>query len=185
MIGSAAVAAKETAVASALGVSLLPGVAPSAVDGFAAGTLLTGVCFLLIKEAPRRLRRHHQRAEERRRASAAPVGDLSASEFRDLRASEFGDLHAVEFGDLGAGEFGDLYADEAAEMLVSAAGPTRYQIPLPADEFTGRPSSHRAHGHSAGTWRPDGRRAGGRHAAPGMSSRLASKFPYHPIAVRD
>jgi hypothetical protein len=56
MNGIAVLAVKGAAVASGLGASLLPGVAPSAIEGFAVGSLLSGVCLLLVI-APRRILR--------------------------------------------------------------------------------------------------------------------------------
>ncbi|MGO8957382.1 MAG: hypothetical protein ACLQFR_08460 [Streptosporangiaceae bacterium] len=54
MNGIAVLAAKGTAVVPGFGSALL---APSAVDGFAAGTLLTGVCVLIVMGRRRRRRR--------------------------------------------------------------------------------------------------------------------------------
>ena len=52
MNGIAVMAAKEAAVVSGFGSGLL---APSAVDGFAVGTLLSGVCLLMAIGPRRRL----------------------------------------------------------------------------------------------------------------------------------
>jgi hypothetical protein len=57
MNGIAAIAVKEAAVLSGFGSGLL---APSAVDGFAVGTLLSGVCLLMAIGPGRRLRRARQ-----------------------------------------------------------------------------------------------------------------------------
>jgi hypothetical protein len=64
------VAARETAVTSAAPAGLLHGIAPAAIDGFAAGALLTGLCFLLIV-APRMLRRPRPSARDAMRAGRA------------------------------------------------------------------------------------------------------------------
>ena len=61
MSGFAALAVKEAAVASGLGTSLLPAIAPSALDGFAVGTLLSALCVLLVM-APRRISRRSRRS---------------------------------------------------------------------------------------------------------------------------
>lgn len=53
----AAVAAKSAAITSSAGISLLHGITPGALDGFALGALLTGACFLAIS-VPRLLRRN-------------------------------------------------------------------------------------------------------------------------------
>jgi hypothetical protein len=51
----AAIAAKDTAATTSLGNGILHGISPGALDGFAVGTMLTGLCFLVIV-APRALR---------------------------------------------------------------------------------------------------------------------------------
>lgn len=63
----AALAAKEAAVVSGFGAGLL---APSAVDGFAVGTLLSGVCVLMVIRPRRRLRH----ARQGRDAQSSPAG---------------------------------------------------------------------------------------------------------------
>jgi hypothetical protein len=52
----AAIAAKDAAVTTSLGNGILHGISPGALDGFAVGTMLTGLCFL-VTVAPRSLRR--------------------------------------------------------------------------------------------------------------------------------
>jgi hypothetical protein len=52
----AAIAAKDTAVTTSLGNGILHGISPGTLDGFAVGTMLTGLCFLVIV-APRSLSR--------------------------------------------------------------------------------------------------------------------------------
>jgi hypothetical protein len=51
----AAIAAKDAAATTSLGNGILHGISPGALDGFAVGTMLTGLCFLVIV-APRALR---------------------------------------------------------------------------------------------------------------------------------
>ena len=77
MNGIAALAAKEVVAASGLGAGLLPGVAPSAVDGFAAGTLLSGVCFLLIVAPRHGLRRPRLSARGRSLPDPAEAIDIA------------------------------------------------------------------------------------------------------------
>ena len=77
MNGIAALAAKEVVAASGLGAGLLPGVAPSAVDGFAAGTLLSGVCFLLIVAPRHGLRRPRLSARGRSLPDPAEAIDIT------------------------------------------------------------------------------------------------------------
>jgi hypothetical protein len=52
----AAIAAKDAAVTTSLGNGILHGISPGTLDGFAVGTMLTGLCFLVIV-APRSLSR--------------------------------------------------------------------------------------------------------------------------------
>jgi hypothetical protein len=59
----AAVAVKEAAVTTGSGAGILHSIAPGALDGFAVGALLTGICFLVIV-APRTLRRSRLSARE-------------------------------------------------------------------------------------------------------------------------
>jgi hypothetical protein len=59
----AAIAAREAAIAASAGTTALHGIAPSALDGFAAGALLTGVCFLIVI-APRAFRRDRLSARQ-------------------------------------------------------------------------------------------------------------------------
>src|SRR5580698_1680973 len=59
----AAIAAREAAITTSAGSTALHGIAPSALDGFAVGALLTGVCFLIII-APRAFRRDRLSARQ-------------------------------------------------------------------------------------------------------------------------
>jgi hypothetical protein len=171
MNGIAALAAKEAAVAG-LGASLLPGVASSAVDGFAVGTLLSGMCFLLVIGPRRQLRRTRI---ARRSEVWAP------SDTRPAHA----DYAAAP---VSANPYANPYADESAETLLPAR-------PAKADEPTAEPASvgspdyrsrHRLPG-SEGDRRQEQRRSPGRHAAPSarFSSRMASRLPFRALAVRD
>jgi hypothetical protein len=84
MNGIAALAAKEAFVASGLGTTLLPGIAPSAVDGFAVGTLLSGICFLLVMAPRRHPRKNRLSARGGKRGGAASVSavpEYAASEW--------------------------------------------------------------------------------------------------------
>lgn len=69
MSGIAALAAKEAVFATGVGSALLPAIPPSAMDGFAAGTLLSGACFLLVA-LPRRTGRKARSASARALATA-------------------------------------------------------------------------------------------------------------------
>jgi hypothetical protein len=156
MIGLAALAVKEVAGASGLSTNLLRGIPPSAVDGFAAGTLLSALC-LLIVAAPRRPRRRGRRpVRESARANAPAVLDPTAP---DLSA----------------------FADESAETVV--AYPVQA---LSAEPLLGQNDDHQSKSGLAALdvveRRSEPRRSGGRHAAPptGVGSRVASKFALHP-----
>lgn len=72
MSGIAALAAKEAVFATGVGSALLPAIPPSAMDGFAAGTLLSGACFLLVA-LPRRTGRKARSVSARAPATAGPA----------------------------------------------------------------------------------------------------------------
>ena len=57
MNGFAALAVTPAAHASGIGQGLLPGIAPSLLDGFAVGALLSGACVLLVLASRRGVRR--------------------------------------------------------------------------------------------------------------------------------
>ncbi len=178
MNGLAALAVKEAAVASGLGASLLPGIAPSAVDGFAVGTLLSGVCFLLVM-APRR--------GLRRARSSSGAGQLANAAYSAPHTA--GSVPVT---------VSDPFADEATEVVVPAL-PTAAGLPsLPGhDEAASGPdgkgngyrSKHRMSGTGNGTAerRPEAKRCPPRHAAPSVSlgSRMAGRLPLHPVAARN
>jgi len=162
MNGLAALAAKEAALAS--GVSLLPGIAPSAVDGFAVGTLLSGLCFLMVMAPKHGLRRGRMSAREGMLAGVGPVQPEYAM----------------------AVTLSDPFADESAELIVPAGS-------CPADEIgpeqkpAGYRSKHRLTDPDSAERRQEARRSQGRHAAPsnGIAGRMAGRFAFHPLAVRD
>jgi hypothetical protein len=161
MSGLAALAVKEAAVASGLGTTFLPGVAPSAVEGFAVGTLLSGLCFLLVIAPRRRFRRRSRSARKAMRASATQT--LSS---HDLPGHVAASAYAA------TGVISDPFADESAEVLVSYPV-QEVSLELP-DQSNGGSSRHRLTGTEA-RQRPEARRSAGRHAAPPSSARMASK----------
>ena len=163
MNGLAALAAKEAAIASGVGASLLPGIAPSAIDGFAVGTLLSGLCFLMVMTPKRGLRRGRLAARVGLFGSAAPA--------------EPGYAHGVTLS--------DPFADESAEVVVPLGSPLADEASLDAKAGAHR-SKHRL-ADQDGDRRSEARRLPGRHAAPSVSltSKMASRFAFHPIAVRD
>ena len=71
MSGIAVLAVKQAGVASALGTTFLRGVAPAAVQGFAVGTLLCGLCYVAVM-APRRWSRRKRQAVRSAGRHAAP-----------------------------------------------------------------------------------------------------------------
>jgi hypothetical protein len=106
--GFAVLAVKEVAVASGLSTSLLPGIAPSAIDGFAAGTLLSALCVLLVMAPRRGLRRRRARARAAARTVAAHnpmTPDLSRNAARPARFVPVARSNPL--------------ADESAEVLIS------------------------------------------------------------------
>jgi hypothetical protein len=77
MKARAAVPANGTAIALGLGISIVPGITGSAVDGLAAGVLLAGVCFALFLAWRRgALSRAQPPAPEARPASVASAVTL-------------------------------------------------------------------------------------------------------------
>ena len=163
MNGLAALAAKEAALAS--GASLLPGIAPSAVDGFAVGTLLSGLCFLMVMAPKRGLRRRKVSASEGMLLGSDPVQPDYAMAVR----------------------LTDPFADEAAEVVVSAGGQLGDDVGA-EPKGTGHRRKHRqSDPEGGGDRRPEIRRSQGRHAAPsnGIASRVAGRFAFHPLAVHD
>jgi hypothetical protein len=170
MNGIAALAAKEALVASGLGSSLLPGIAPSAVDGFAAGTLLSGVCFLLVMAPRHGARRNRLSAKAAALIPAAPAPVTAYS------------------GRAGAGTISDPFADESAELVLPTDSPVRDNaVQLPEVKAgAGYRSKHRLADQDAEQRRPDIRRSSGRHAAPSLSlsTRMAGHLPFHQLAVR-
>jgi len=112
--GFTVLAVKEVAVASGLSTGLLPAIAPSAIDGFAAGTLLSALCVLLVMAPRHGLRRRRARARAAARARAVAqvraahnpmTPDLSANAARQARL-----VPAASSNPL---------ADESAEVVIS------------------------------------------------------------------
>ncbi len=162
MSGLAALAVREAAVASGLGTTFLPGIAPSAVDGFAVGTLLSGLCYLLVMAPGRRSRRRSRAARKAIRKDATQTPSS-----HDVSGYAAAPAYAA------VGVMTDPFA-ESAEVIVSYPV-AEVGLELP-DVRNGGSSRHRLADTEAGGW-PDVRRGAGRHAAPpsGISSRMASK----------
>jgi hypothetical protein len=95
MRGPVVLAATHAAVGSGAAVSFLPALPAAAVGGFAVGTLLSSLCYLLVVIPHRRLRRSRPaadpdvdvRAESRRTVGkhAAPSPPKVASRFASTR----------------------------------------------------------------------------------------------------
>jgi hypothetical protein len=172
MNGFAALAAKEAIVASGVGASLLPGIAPSAVDGFAAGTLLSGLCFLMVIAPKHGLRRGRLSARSGMLASVASAPVMSEYTM--------------------SATLSDPFADESAEVVVPGSAPVPDQASREPKAGAYR-SKHRladpeaARDRRPENRRPEIRRSAGRHAAPssGIGSKVAGRLPFHPLAVRD
>lgn len=156
MSGLAALVVKQAAVASGFGMSLVPGIGPSTVDGFAAGTLLSGLCLMLIIGPRRGLRRTKSAARDSARTKA-----------RTVPAAVY-----------------DPFA-ESAEMVVSYPVPEAGGQ-LPDVKNRGSRSKHRSPGRDLAMRRPEVRRSPGRHAARPVSrtSRMARKLVFQPLPVR-
>jgi hypothetical protein len=181
MSGLAALAVKEAAVASGLGTTFLPGVAPSAVDGFAVGTLLSGLCFLLVM-APRRRSHRKRRLARNAEQAVAPqnpvspnlAGDVAAPAYVPAPACAPASAYVAAPACATAGAACDPFADESAEVVVSYPI-QEVSLGLPDVNNAGH-SKHRLAGPEAER-RPEIRRGAGRHAAPpaGVGSRTASR----------
>ena len=167
MNGIAAIAVKEAAVMSGFGSGLL---APSAVDGFAVGTLLSGVCLLMAIGPRRRLRRVRQgRVTQSSRVgtSAKPAAACGGSQHP-------------------AAALPGPSADESAEVVAPAGTYGRDEGAYTHNsKNNGHRSKHRLSEPHASR-RRESRRSAPRHAARAPRiGRMASKFPPHPVPVRD
>jgi hypothetical protein len=172
MSGLAVLAVKEAAVASGLGTSVLPGIAPSAIDGFAVGTLLSALCILLVM-APRRRSRRSKVSGRDGVWTTAPHNPMTP----DLSGYAATSAYSV------AAAISNPFADESAEVVVSLPSwAENAQVP---DLKNG--GKHRSSGSEVPERRPEAKRSSGRHAAPpvGAGSRMASKLPLHQLATRD
>lgn len=176
MSGFAVLAVKEVAVASGLGTSLLPTIAPSAIDGFAAGTLLSALCVLLVMAPRRGLRRRRARARigARTRMRHNPMTPDLSGKSGARRAR------------LAAVAISDPLADESAEVVISLADRHEW-AQLHGGTSGGDPTSHELPGSNVRERRPEARRGSGRHAARpvGVGSRVASKLAPSALAARD
>ena len=133
----AAFAAKGTAMAAttAAGAGASQAIAPGALDGFAAGALLTGMCFLLIV-APRTARRSRlsarrglwstamRRGRERPDYYAEPADTHSpaAADVEAAPSAEAPDAGAPAPGDVVTPELPLSFANPALEVFAPAAG---------------------------------------------------------------
>jgi hypothetical protein len=162
MSGLAALAVKEAAVASGLGTTFLPGIAPSAVDGFAVGTLLSGLCYLLVMAPRRRARRRSRTA---RKAIQKDATQTPSS--HDVSGYATAPAYAA------VGVMTDPFAESAEVVVPYPVAEVSVELP---EVRNGGSSGHRLADTEAGH-RPEVRRGAGRHAAPpsGVSSRMAGK----------
>ena len=188
MNGIAALAVKEVAVVSGFGSGLL---APSAVDGFAVGTLLSAVCLLMAIGPRRRLRRLRQARQvpttpsSQYRVSATCVSAASAGDSASA-AGAAGSASA-------AGSAGSR-SDHSASVIPNPLANESAKVSAPAEtsdaqahdsKNNGYRSKHRLSDPDARR-RPESRRSAPRHAARVHGiGRTASKLPLHPVPVRD
>ncbi len=167
MNGIAAMAVKEAAVVSGFGSGLL---APSAVQGFAVGTLLSGVCLLMAIGPRRRLRRVRRgRVTQSSRDGALAMAAATSASSECSAAAMPGPL-----------------ADESAEIVAPAGTYGRDEGAHAHDsKNNGHRSKHKLSDPHASR-RPEWRRSAPRHAARAPRiGRMASKLPSHPVSVRD
>lgn len=148
MNGIAVLAAKEVALASGFGSALLPSIPPSAVDGFAAGTLLSGACFLLVA-LPRRSGRKSQADDALAVADMAEEGSPAPALASLPAVSPLTIREPVAPSGLAAGTADQVAADGrqlANAPEASAAG--KHRLPVSSRD------------------RAEAKRSSGKHAAP-------------------
>jgi hypothetical protein len=165
-------------VASGAGTSLLPTIAPSVLDGFAAGTLLSALCVLLVMAPRRGLRRRRARARSNARPTIA---------HKSIPPDLSGDPAAMRRTRSAAAAISDPLADESAEVVISVAARHEW-APLSGHTTSdGYATRHELPGSNVPVRRPEPKRGSGRHAAPpvGVGSRVASKLAPHALAARD
>ncbi len=174
----AAVAATEAFISR--GASPLHGIAPGAIDGFAAGALLTAACFLVVV-TPRMLRRSRLSARE-----GMWGGGMRHALFRrDYGAPDAEAIAAAaDGGSLPVPAGGHPYADDAdADVVLPGTAGDQ-----PTHDQTGR-GSHRSKHRMTGSdndRRADAPRSAPKHAAPsgGLGSWMSSRFAASPLAAR-
>ncbi len=106
----AALAVKEAATASGHGASLLPAIAPSALDGFAVGALLSALCVLLVM-VPRHISRRTRQSARTRGPADADMPTRSAT-------SAVAALSAAPTQEAASAGVTSPFADESAEIVV-------------------------------------------------------------------
>jgi hypothetical protein len=163
----ALIAVLEAAVATGLGIGLVPAVNAGALDGFAAGLLVSGTIFLLLMGQWHGMRRIEPVASAARRIAVPRLpGRLRGDYPRRGRQEKVADAHGGEAGeclppaDLPTGSLpaGGLPSGEPTdERAAGGSGETRRP--------GGYRSRHRLSGPEGSPSLPDGRRAP-RHAAP-------------------
>jgi hypothetical protein len=175
--GFAVLAVKEVAVASGVGTSLLPTIAPSVIDGFAAGSLLSALCVLLVMAPRRGFRRRRARARGGARPTIA---------HKSITPDLSGDPAARRRARLAAAATSDPLADESAEVVISLAARHEW-AQLSGNASSAYATRHELPGADVPVRRPDAKRGSGRHAAPpvGVGTRVASKLAPHALAARD
>jgi hypothetical protein len=198
----AALAVKEAATASGHGASLLPAIAPSALDGFAVGALLSALCVLLVM-VPRHISRRTRQSARTRGPADMPTRPATFA---------VAALPAAPTQEAASAGVISPFADESAEIVVwhplrdDAGQLAERSFHSPADRFpspqSGTVARRRKHrqseaGRSGRSERadrldrldrlPEPRRGSGRHAAPpiGSGGRKASKVALHPMPARD
>jgi hypothetical protein len=196
MNGFAALTVNEAAVASGHGAGLLPAIAPSALDGFAVGALLSALCVLLVM-VPRHISRRSRQSARTSGWANVPHPPVTPYLSAALTAAS---------AQLAAPAAASPFADESAEIVVrypvreDTGQLSERSLPSPAGSFpssevrsAGRRSKHRQ-AEAARLDRPErqdrlpeARRGAGRHAAPsiGAGSRMASRRTLDPLASRD
>jgi hypothetical protein len=194
----AAIAAKPAAVATGLGAGLLPAVAPSAIDGFAVGTLLSGACFLLVSKPGRALRRPRlsagQAAEPARNDALAAMAPPSLAQPTSLAQSaslaqppSLAQPASLTSAAMAAPVAASYWTATATVDHLTAEDEVFVPQPSPPADNVAQPETrigkHRLVGSDGNERRSETRRAAPRHAAPsaGIANRITGKFAMHHV----
>jgi hypothetical protein len=170
----ALIAVLEAAVATGLGIGLVPAVHAGALDGFAAGMLLSGTVFLGVLAPGQVMRRVGPVASAARRMAAPRLPGRVLGEYPWLGRQ-------VKAADPRGGDAGDPLPSGGRQDKTTAGSPG------PSRRPGGYRSKHRVSGPDDSRSRPENRRRPPRHAAPSsvLVDRLGGFMQVRELAVAD